>query len=363
MVGALHWSPAYIRKIEARPEGTNDVPRNFALIPYLQISPRLLGISDDFFIPDTPEGAHAALMQKLQPLLNDAEVHNDEIKGLIREYELTRVPNYLPLSAPAKQTFEEVILYYSVTVMNALEPLEYMNWLKVREEQIAEELGINRHTSWEIDEVLRRNGKIRYMYEKRLRHMREELLPASVVQREKLQEAIAWIEKWQEEVSREMDLSISFRRDQLLYVKCALYDALLCSAPFKREIYAELGSEKIRDYLSRWLTCACFLGNVVLMAQPLSERLNFFLQHDLHEEALKDFYTLQFCLDMMCNVFGLWSDVNAYVSALDRSISLAKGGMKTRLGSYQWRIFQIIQSRMAEMESLDQGSENDQEGL
>ena len=131
---SLHWSPGYVRKIEARPEGTNDIMRSFDLIPYLQICPRLLGVPEDFFLQDTPDGAHATLMEKLQPLLGGGhyEARREEIGRLIAQYELTRDPGYLPLSAKAQKMYDYAALFCLVTVTEALDPVEFMQWLSAR---------------------------------------------------------------------------------------------------------------------------------------------------------------------------------------------------------------------------------------
>ncbi len=159
-----------------------------------------------------------------------------------------------------------------------------------------------------------------------------------------------------------MNQSASFRRDQLLYVKCSLYETLLYTAVLKPEVYAELGPEKSQNYLTGWLACATLLGNVVLMARPLLERMDFFLEYDLPEQALEDFRALQFCLDMMGDILGCWSEAGMYVSALDSSINRAKGGMKVRLRSYQQRVLPIVQSRIAKMKHAYSESERDWRG-
>ena len=174
----------------------------------------------------------------------------------------------------------------------------------------------------------------------------EEPLPSFLVQREKLQEAIAWVERCQQDVSRVMNQTISFRRDQLIYVKYSLYESLLEALVLKPNIYAELGPEKSLEYLTNWAACGKFLGNAVLVAPPLLERLNLLLEQDRPGQALKDFYELQFCLDLICNEFGLWSEAYPYVFRLEESIHRARGGMKVRLRSYQEHIRTIIEARV-----------------
>src|SRR5919198_1869391 len=66
----LHWSTDYIRKMEAAPNGTNDMLRNQALIPYLQISPALLGMDEDPFLPDTPNNDRQTALAQVNALLD-----------------------------------------------------------------------------------------------------------------------------------------------------------------------------------------------------------------------------------------------------------------------------------------------------
>ncbi len=164
---ALHWSPAYIRKIEACPDGTNDVIRSFDLIPYLQISPRLLDVPEDFFIPDTPDGAHAALMEKLEPLLDDSEARKDEIMSLISAYERTRIPSYIPLSTQERKIYDDAMIFCAVTVNQALEPEGFLEWFISRQKHLTEELLIDEQI-WGMDGASRQHSKARRVHEERL---------------------------------------------------------------------------------------------------------------------------------------------------------------------------------------------------
>jgi len=353
----LHWSTAYLRKVEARPEGTSSITRCSDLIPYLQISPRLFGLSDDFFLQDTPDGARAALMEKLQPLLEgegDWEKGKEEIGHLIAEYERTRIPNYLPLSADAKEMYDYAALFGLVTMTKALDPVEFMHWVTSREQARVEE-ELLEGLRWKRGSASRKPRKTRREYEERL--------PSHLVQREKLREAITWVETCQQDVSRVMNQTISFRRDQLMYAKCLLYEMLLYPVILKPEIYAELGPEQSLEYLTRWLTCAGFLGNVVLMAPPLLERMNLLLEQNHPEQALEDFHELQFCLGLMGDEFGLWDEASTYVFELEGSIRRARGGMKVRLRSYVERLRSIIEARISERELANAEPEYDGRGL
>src|SRR6266700_1975132 len=316
----IHMSSTYIGNIELRPDGTKNIERSIDLISYLQIPPRLLSVPEDIFVPDT-DGTRTALWKKISVLSEEPDTTRDETVRLLKEHQRTCDPNYLPLSAQERKKYELAVYEGSAQFMRAL---DVDSWLASLSKRNQPEEPCMSSEPCEPDQA----SHPYRVYTKRI------------------QQGIQAVEAGLELTAQAMKHATGYRLDQLVYVQHALYESVLHPAILKSEIAAELGAEKKLEYVTQWLACAQFLGNVVLEANSLVERIHIYLERQQPALAREDLQHLQFCLATMYHPLGCFEHAATIISSLDSCMSLAKGGMKYRLHCYQVRERKIIRQGM-----------------
>jgi transcriptional regulator with XRE-family HTH domain len=311
----IQMSPTYIGNIELRPDGTRNIERSIDLITYLQIPPRLLSVPEDIFVPDT-DGTRAALWKKIAALSETSDTTGDEAVRLLKEHQRSCEPNYLPLSIQERKKYELAVYEGPAQFMRAL---DIDSWLANLSKNKLEETC----TSDELCEA-------------------EQGCPPYQVHTQHIRGGILAVESGLEQTTQAMKHATGYRLDQLVYVQYALYESVLHPAILKSEIIAELGAEKKLEYATKWLTCAQFLGNVVLEAKALAERAHIYLERQQQELARADLRRLESCLAIMYHPLGCFKYAATVINSLDRCLELTKGNMRHSLDCYQIRARKII---------------------
>lgn len=314
---ALHWSPNYIRKIEASSEGTNHIDRNGALITHLQIPPLLIGMDEERFLLNERSGMEVVETP-------------GEIERFLQVHQRRRVPSFAPLRVEEMHMYNQALhecqkLLFFSSDMDALEPL------------------LERKPHKSISAYMHRYERFADIDEGSMKRLRER---RSFV---RARQGVVMIEHWCEQLTRALKCATGFRYDQLMYVQYYLYKLVAYDYLLSEEAIAEVGSKRKFAYVTGRVECAQRLGNVMLMAEALTDRARLYFDAQQSDLALEDIARMLPCLDIMCNVLERAGNANAYLGQIYTCLSRAQGSVHVKLRTLYARAQKIVQARESDM--------------
>ncbi len=306
----LHWSTGYIRKIEASPDGTNRMDRDKALIPYLQIPPMLLGLDEDPFLPDTLGKDRQRVLAQVNALLSgpDTEEAMDEIEHILTTYRATRDPKFVSLNAKELEGYNQALHECQKLLFSSFPD----NLSDMRKHAFAHD-----------------RSSLQRLYERR--------------ERERARQGFLLIEHWLEHTAEALLHATGLRAAQLFYVRYFLYTLVTADYLFSCEARAQLDPTQKLLYTIERVECARHLGNIMLLADALEDRVKIYLKRQEFEKVVADVTELVFCIDLLCTVLEHTEVASEHLRCIERCISETEGDVRMELRAIGAKARQIVQ--------------------
>lgn len=310
----LDWSPAYISKIEKRPEGCLRMERSSAITQLLHIPPELMDLSPDLFLPDTPDGARLRAVEQVNELLEFPERSVDQIVNIISNYQQRRNPRYTSLRSEEMYTYEQALQQSQQALLRTTLPPIVNKDPHVRERAST------------IDPLV-----------SQLEQDQQGLL--------QVKQGMVVVNQWLEKIDNELAQSASLRASQLLYVQYYLYKMISFGASMDPLIAQELGREKRLAYEIKREQVASRLWNAMARAEVLLDRAKLYLEQQEDRQALEDIEGVVFCIELLCNVVDGADQCQSLLNAFRPCLSRAKNGTRVRMRTLYQEARQMVNIR------------------
>lgn len=312
LAGELQWSTDYLRKREASPDtdGTNDRFRDSSLVLSLDIPPTLFGLSDDLFLPDTPNYDRQTAMLQVHAILEspgDRKEKMREIDRLFEAYTIARDPSFLPLTREEQHSYDQALY----ECQKLLCPSASASVPEDVQEALTQDLGTLQ----------------------RLRERRE---------RERARQGLHLVEHWLQQTSQALKHAVGFRASQLIYVRYSLYTLVAQDHLLSPETQAQLNPAQKLTYAARRVECARQLGNVTLLAQALTDRIEITLKKEHFTVVMEHVRELVLCIDILCTVLENTEGAMAHLDHIDNWVSGAEVNMRVELRTLRTKVRRII---------------------
>lgn len=108
------------------------------------------------------------------------------------------------------------------------------------------------------------------------------------------------------------------------------------------ETQAQLNPAQKLTYAARRVECARQLGNVTLLAQALTDRIEITLKKEHFTVVMEGVRELVLCIDILCTVLENTEEAMAYLDRIDNWVSEAGVNMREELRTLRTKVRRII---------------------